>query len=296
MNQRYAQARRINSSPCNRDMKIAIGLILVSLLWTSCNTKTNKIEFGSNNGRVININGTKIYYEEYGQGTPLLLLSGGGINRSIRDFGKCIPDLSKHYRVIAPDTPGQGRSEQTDSLSYDLLTDFMSQLIDSLKIDSGYVMGWSDGAIVSLLLADRRADKIKKAIAVGANNGIRGFNLGGFPPDSVKPPSVEYWASSNKKDIEWYNTLTPKKDWRKTNSNMNMMVYQKEYFPTSVYDSIKIPVMIVLGDRDMISIEHGLEMYRLIKDSQYCVLPNTTHEVFTERPDLINNVAIDFFK
>jgi pimeloyl-ACP methyl ester carboxylesterase len=74
------------------------------------------------------------------------------------------------------------------------------------------------------------------------------------------------------------------------------MVYKKEYFPTSVYDSINIPVMIVLGDRDMISIEHGLEMYRLIKNSQYCVLPNTTHEVFTERPDLINKIAIDFFK
>src|SRR5688572_17833756 len=122
-----------------RDMKIAIGLILVSLLWTSCNTGTDKIEFGSNSGSVININGKNIYYEEYGQGTPLLLLSGGGINRSIRDFGKCISGLSKHYRVIAPDTPGQGRSDQTDSLSYDLLTDFMSQLIDSLKIDSCYV-------------------------------------------------------------------------------------------------------------------------------------------------------------
>jgi len=130
-------------------MKIAIELILVSLFWTSCNTGANKIEFGSNNGAVININGKNIYYEEYGQGTPLLLLSGGGINRSIRDFGKCIPGLSKQYRVIAPDTPGQGRSEQTDSLSYDLLTDFMSQLIDSLKIDSGYVMG---GVMVQLLV------------------------------------------------------------------------------------------------------------------------------------------------
>jgi pimeloyl-ACP methyl ester carboxylesterase len=281
----------------NRDMKTAITIILVSLLWTSCNTKTNEIEFGSNNGSIININGKNIYYEEYGQGTPLLLLSGGGINRIIRDFGKCIPGLAEHYRVIAPDTPGQGRSEQTDSLSYDLLTDFMSQLIDSLKIDSGYVMGWSDGAIVSLLLADRRADKIKKAIAVGANNGMRGFVLpDGFSLDSVRPPTLEYWASSNKKDIEWYNTLTPKKDWRKMFSNMNRMVYAKEYFPTSVYDGINIPVMIVIGDRDMISIEHGLEMYRLIKNSQYCVLPNTTHEVFTERPDLINKIAIDFLK
>ena len=284
-------------SPDNRAMKKILELIIVSLLWTSCNTQTNKIEFGSNNGRIININGKNIYYEEYGQGTPLLLLSGGGINRSIKDFGKCIPDLSKHYRVIAPDTPGQGRSEQTDSLSYDLLTDFMSQLIDSLKIDSGYVMGWSDGGIVSLLLADKRSDKIKKAIAVGANNGLRGFVMPeGFPVDSVKPPTLEYWASINKKDIEWYNTLSPKKDWRILVNNMNQMVYKEEYFPTSVYDSIHIPVMIVIGDRDMISIEHGLEMNRLIKNSQYCVLPNTTHEVFSERPDLINKIAIDFFK
>ena len=277
-------------------MKIAIGLISVSLLWTSCNTGTDKIEVGSNNGSVININGKNIYYEEYGQGTPLLLLSGGGINRSIKDFGKCIPGLSKHFRVIAPDTPGQGRSEQTDSLSYDLLTDFMSQLIDSLNIDSGYVVGWSDGAIVSLLLADRRDDKIKKVIAVGANNGIRGFVLpDGFPLDSVKIPALEYWAPSNKKDIEWYNTLTPKKDWRKMVNNINKMVYEKEYFPKSIYEGINIPVMIVLGDRDMISIEQGLEMYRLIKNSQYCVLPNTTHEVFAERPDLITNLAIEFF-
>ncbi len=278
-------------------MKIAIRLILVSLLWTSCNTETEDIEFGSNNGNVININGTKIYYEEYGQGTPLLLLSGGGIDRSIRDFRKCIPNLSKHYRVIAPDTPGQGRSEQTDSLSYDLLLDFMSQLIDSLKIDSAYVMGWSDGAIVSLLLAARRSDKIKKVIAVGANNGTRGFLIPeGFPLDSVKPPSLEYWVTQNKEVIEWYNTLTPKKDWKKAVNNMNRMVYAKEYFPTSVYNDIKILVMIVLGDRDMISIEHGQEMYSLIKNSQYCVLPNTTHEVFAERPDNINQVAIDFFK
>ena len=173
---RCAQARQTNSHQNNRNMKIATGLILVSLLWISCNTGTEEIEFGSNSGSIIKINGKNIYYEEYGHGTPLLLLSGGGINRSIRDFGKCIPNLSKHYRVIAPDTPGQGRSEQTDSLSYDLLTDFMSQLIDSLKIDSCYVMGWSDGAIVSILLADRRDDKIKKVIAVGANNGIRGFD------------------------------------------------------------------------------------------------------------------------
>ena len=278
-------------------MKKIFGHVFVAFLWTSCNTETKTFEYGSNNGRQVNINGKNIYYEEYGQGTPLLLLSGGGINRSIRDFGKCIPELSKHYRVIAPDTPGQGRSDEIESLSYDLSTDFMSKLIDSLKIDSCYVMGWSDGGIVSLLLANQRADKVRKIIAVGANNGTRGFAVPvGFPVDSIKPPSLEYFASTNEKDIEWYNTLIPKKDWRKLVRNMNKTVYAKEYFSTSVYGGINIPVMILIGDRDMISIEHGLEMHRLIKNSQYCVLPNTTHEAFAERPDLINKIAIDFFK
>jgi len=293
----WAQAWWTNSPPDNRDMKGTYGLILVSLLWTSCNKGTEKIEFGSNDGGLIRINDKNIYYEEYGHGTPLLLLSGGGLNRSIKDFEKCIPVLSNHFRVIAPDTPGQGKSEQTDSLSYALLTDFMSKFIDSLTVDSVYIMGLSDGAIVALLLADKRADKVKRIIAVGANNGTRGFVLPeGFSLDSVKIPSVDYWAKYHEKDIEWYNTLTPKKDWRKMANNLNLMWYGKEYFPMSVYESIKVPTMIVLGDRDDISIEHGLEMHQLIKNSQYCVLPNTTHEVFAERPDLISKIAIDFFK
>ena len=146
-------------------------------------------------------------------------------------------------------------------------------------------------------MADRRADKIRKVIAVGANNGLRGFVMPeGFPIDSVKPPTLEYWESINQKDIDWYNTLTPKKDWRILVSSLNKMVYDKEYFPTSIYDNIHIPLMILIGDRDMISIEHGMEMYRLIKNSQFCVLPNTTHEVFSEKPDLVSEIAIDFFK
>jgi pimeloyl-ACP methyl ester carboxylesterase len=277
-------------------MKKILAFILFSICCTNCATETKESDYGSNGGRQVTINNKKIYFEEYGQGPVLLLLSGGGLNRSIRDFGKCIPDLSKKFRVIVPDTPGQGKSEQTDSLSYGLLTDFWSQLIDSLKTDSVYVMGLSDGAIVSLLLAEKRPDMAKKVIAVGANNGTRGFVLpDGFPLDSVKIPNLDNWAVFHKEDIEWYEKLTPKKDWRKMANNLNLMWYEKEYFPISVYDSINIPVMIVLGDHDDISIEHGLEMHRLIKNSQYCVLPNTSHEVFAERPDLISKLAIEFF-
>ena len=276
-------------------MKNVLGLILVSVLWISCNPETKPFVYGSNNGKQVIINGKKIYYEEYGQGTPLLLLSGGGLTRSIKDFEYCIPELAKHYRVIAHDTPGQGRSEQADTLTYSVLLEFTSQFIDKLDVDSAYVMGWSDGAISGIQLAEKRPDKIKKVIAVGANNGLRRAISPDIPIDSVMPPPLDAWGRNHKADIDQYMAKLPR-DWKKYVRQLNKMVYQREaYFSDSIYGRINIPVMIVLGDRDDIVIEHGLEMHRLIKDSQFCILPNTSHEVFTERPELINKIAMDFF-
>lgn len=278
-------------------MRIVFPIIVVLVLLTSCDSNPDRMEAGSHDGSLININGINIYYEQHGQGTPLLLLSGGGLNRSVRDFDKCIAGLAKHYRVIAPDTPGQGRSDQPDTLTYSILLEFASLLIDSLKLDSAYVIGWSDGAITGIQLAAMRPDKIKKVMAVGANNGIRRAIPPEIPVDSVRPMTLEYFEKVNKSMVEQYQKLEPRKDWRKFLTHANAMVYQKEsYFPDSIYRQIRIPVMIVLGDRDDIVIEHGLEMHRLIEGSQFCVLPNTSHEVFAEKPDLINQIAFEFFK
>lgn len=262
----------------------------------SCNNAPEEIAYGSDDGKYLEIYNTKIYYEEYGQGTPLLLLSGGGIIRSIRDFEKCIPELSKHYRVIVPDSPGQGRSEVPDTLTYELLSNFFEAMVDSLKLDSAYVMGWSDGGVAGILLAEKRSDKIRKVIAVGPNNGLKGAALpGGITVDSLVAPSAEQYEGWNKKEIDEYMKTLPR-DWKKHFNSLNKMWYQKEYFSDSLFTRIKVPVMIVLGDRDEISLEHGVDMYRLIKGSQFCVLPNTTHEVFKEQPGLITKIAIEFFE
>jgi pimeloyl-ACP methyl ester carboxylesterase len=269
-------------------------LLLISLC-LSCSPKqeTKAITYGSNNGEYLTINGTRMYYEEYGKGAPLLLLHGG--MGSIADFEKCIPGLSERYRVIAPDTPGHGRSELADSLSYELIAAYISQLMDSLKLDSTYIMGWSDGAITALLLADKKPNKVRKVIAVGANYNLTGF----LPPDAdfnmVKPDPIDEWEKKNRHWIENYVRVMPR-DWKKFKADIDKLWYQDEYFPKSVLERISVPVIIALGDTDEIRLEHGIEMHRLIKNSQFCVLPGTTHAVFKEKPELINTIALDFFE
>jgi pimeloyl-ACP methyl ester carboxylesterase len=252
------------------------------------------IVYGSNHGKYVSIFNKKIYYEEYGKGVPLILLEGG--MKSIKDFSLCIPTLQKHFRVIAPDDPGQGRSEMLDTLTYDLLAEYVSKLIDILKLDSAYVIGWSDGGIAALILSAKRPDKIKKAIVSGANykkNGYASFDSTKKDSSHILGPDFKLSPEDQKWADEFF--IANRDQWKKIINDRMVMWYQDTLFPKELFNEMKIPVMVVSGDRDMIRLEHTIEMYRLLKKGELCILPNTTHDVFTERPELIDNIAIEFF-
>lgn len=249
-----------------------------------------QIEYGSNNGKYLSIKNTQIYYEEYGEGIPLILLHGGF--GSIIDFEKVIPKLAEKYRVIIPDAPGLGRSEYANSpLSYKLLAEYNSELIDKLKLDSVYVIGWSDGAITGLILTKNRPDKIKKLVISGANYKIEAFkNL----------EEARNWTDPNWIQKNWghwiahYQKLSPSKDWKRYVTEARKMWFEEQYFPKSDLEAIKIPTLVVYGDNDMYTLEHGIEIHHAIKNSQFCVIPNCSHEVFGDKPEIISQLSIDF--
>lgn len=275
-------------------MKHIIKRLLILLLFI-CSTESwgQEINYGSNHGKYLDISNTKIYYEEYGSGIPLLLLHGGF--GSIHDFQKVIPKLAKHFRVIAVDSPGHGRSEQADTLSFDLMSDYFSQMIDLFKLDSVNIMGYSDGGITALLLAAKRPDKVKKIIASGVNSRM----------DAVKPEILEYlnavspdFIQANQK--EWltaYQRKSPEKGkWKKYITDMTSMYSKNVLITNQTLSNIKAEVLLVYGDRDVIKLEHGIELYETIDRSKLCVIPDTPHEVFNERPEIICNIGIEFLK
>jgi pimeloyl-ACP methyl ester carboxylesterase len=186
-----------------------------------------QINYGSNNGKYLTIRGTKLYYEEYGKGTPLLMLHGGF--GDISDFKKCIPELSKKFRVIIPYAPGQGRSDFPDSsLSYQLKASYYSIMIDQLKLDSVYVLGWSDGGNEGLLLANYRPEKVKKLLVSGANyksSGIKGIEGADTTILNLD------WLQKNWKDIiHDYEELSPNHDWKRYFREMGKVWTQMNIF------------------------------------------------------------------
>ena len=271
---------------------LKLNMILIFLITHYWISNAQEISFGSNYGKYIKLANTNMYYEEYGKGVPLLLLHGGF--GSIHDFQYVIPKFAKHFKVIAVDSPGHGRSELSDSLSFDLMADYYSKMIDQMKLDSVYVIGYSDGGITGLLLAEKRPDKVKKVMVSGANSRMNAINpeiLGYLK--LINPSFIETYQ---KEWLDDYKSKSPDKDkWEKFIMDISKMYSNETLITDSILSNIKVKVILVLGDRDVVKLEHGIEMYQKIPGSQLCVLPNTSHEVFSESPEIISNLGINFF-
>lgn len=122
------------------------------------------IPYGSNNGKYREVNGVAVLWRV--RRSPPLFVIHGGLSL-IESMAPVLPGLSQKFRVIAVDCPGQGRSEQAETLSYQLMADYFSKMLDLMQLDSAYVFGFSDGGNVALLMASDRPDKVKKVPSPG---------------------------------------------------------------------------------------------------------------------------------
>lgn len=273
-------------------------IILIILLSFSISVYTQEsstsIKYGSNKevGKYATIDGLKIYYETYGEGTPLLLLHGG--LGSIENFTMIIPELSKNYKVIAADSPGHGRSSITESLSYQMMADYFEKFIDYLDVDSLYVLGWSDGGIVGFILAEKEPLKIKKLVTIGSNSkwsGLEAQTIGWMK---------EYMIDWMKNDTNWtktYKHLSPEPDKMESFLLASQKMWlDKENFPDINLKKITIPTMVMQADKDVITLEHFNEIFTTLPNAQMCIVPNTTHFCLFERPKLISQIIMEFLQ
>ncbi|MGI4886497.1 MAG: alpha/beta fold hydrolase [Janthinobacterium lividum] len=229
------------------------------------------------------VRGIRLYYEVYGAGPPLLLLHGNGGN--IASFGQNIPYFAQHHTVIAVDSRAHGRSvDAGDSLSFEMMADDFAALLTGLRLDSADVLGWSDGGISALVLALRHPGKVRRLVATGAN----------LAPDSAAlTPAL--WTQqqrayqANKGAVR--TTAREKNDWKV----FLLDVFQPNV-PLRALRRVGAPALIVAGDRDVITLEHTVAIYRHLPRAWLWVVPNSGHATLVEHAAEFNRKADEFFR
>jgi len=245
---------------------------------------SDTIKYGDNAaiGEYVEVNGIKMYYEIYGKGDPLLLIHGNG--GSINNFKYQIPYFAANYKVIAVDSRAQGKSADTsDSLSFEMMADDFSALLDKLHLDSCYVLGWSDGGINGLLLAIRHPEKVKKLAITGAN----------LWPDSTAISGADYLWGKNFYDTLGKMPQTPELIYTRKLVKLDLF---EPHITREQLQQIKCPTLVIAGDHDIILPRHTLFIAESIPGAFLWILPNSSHGTLIDHKDQFNQLVDEFFK
>lgn len=268
--------------PCLVLLLLLINLKPVGAQSFNANVDTALLGKNDKAGKFITTRGINIYYEIYGKGEPLLIIHGNG--GSINNFINQVPFFAANYKVILADSRAQGKSiDKGDSLSYEMMTDDINSLLDTLHVDSCNVIGWSDGGINGLLLAMRHPEKVKKLAITGANL---------WPDSTAVDPFIYKWAM-NYNDILGKRPSTP--EVKKQLKLMHLLSYEPHISVEQLH-GIKCPTLVIGGDHDVILPRHTMLIAASIPKSYLWILPNSGHSTPINYKDQFNKVVQDFFK
>jgi pimeloyl-ACP methyl ester carboxylesterase len=168
----------------------------------------------------------RVVYSEWPgpRGAPTLMCVHG-LTRNGKDFDTIAEALSAHYRVIAPDMPGRGRSERltvASEYNYPLYVADCAALVARLDVDSVDWLGTSMGGIIGMIAASQPGNPIRKLVLndIGpylAKEGLeRIASYVGLDPTF---PSLEAFEGAIRKLAASFGTLTDEQ-WRKMAGDM----------------------------------------------------------------------------
>jgi pimeloyl-ACP methyl ester carboxylesterase len=233
------------------------------------------------------LNGISLFYAEIGHGSPVIVLHGGLANSDY--LGNQVRALARYHRVVVVDSRGHGRSTRDQQpFGYDLMTDDVLALLDTLKIQKADIVGWSDGAIIGLDMAMRHPDRVGRVFAFGANTQTSGLK-DGFDQNPV-------FAGYMKRARQEYARLSPTSDQYDAFQNeIGKMWADQPNWTDAQLGSIKSPVLVVDGDHDEgIKREHAEYIAATIPGAGLLILPNVSHFAFLQDPVLFNAALLHF--
>ena len=267
-------------------------------------------------GRYVQADGVDIYCVEAGEGEPLLLLDNAMVSTNPIwgsvpvAYAAFLGTLAEHFRVIAPDTRGSGKSVHPGGpIPAVLLADDIAALIDALDLDRPFICGFSDGGETATLVGIRHPGSVRAIV----NHG--GYDL--FNPDPQAPAIAmtrqmlggsidatqadpELSASRSPELQAMFGLMKADHDsaqgaghWKTVIAQTFGRITQPHGYTFESMRAITVPTLILTGDRDpFCSVAEGTAAYRALPAGELAVLPGTGHLITPAAAQ----TTIEFFK
>lgn len=233
----------------------------------------------------VEVNGLNMYYEIYGEGKPLVLIHGGGSTIQTT-FGKAIPLLAKNRKIIAVELQAHGRTgDRNTELSFQQDAHDVVTLLKKIGVDKADFLGFSNGGTTTLYIATEYpivVDKIILASALAKRNGVPQW-FWEFMEDAKLDNMPQQLKDA-------YLDVTPDvKRLRVMHDKDARRMLHFVDIPDEKIRDIEAPTLVLIGDKDVITLEHALELHQLITNSELAIIPGGhgeyIGEVTTLKPD-----------
>lgn len=238
------------------------------------------------------VNGLDIYYELHGAGEPLVLLHGGLLTIEL-SFAAMLPQLAKERQVVAIELQGHGRTADIDrEFALEHLADDVAGVLDELGIERADFFGFSLGGLVALQFAMRHPDKAGRLAVAGVHFRADGYHPGIFDMDSDRLPTAEDFQRMR----DAYEAVAPDPGGFDAFEAKASAVPEQLDWSAADLGAVRSPVLLLIGDKDFVRIDHAAQMRELIPDARLAVLPGCTHMDLIRRADLVLPLVEDFLR
>ena len=235
-------------------------------------------------------NGVRTYYEAVGTGEPLVLLHGGAC--TIQTLAPQVPALSARHRVYMPERRGHGRTpDVAGPITYAAMAADTIAFMTAVGLESAHLVGWSDGALVALLVAMERPDLVRKLVFIGQYINISGLRekFAGMAKHLSRetfPPMFEAAYAAVSPDGPGH--------WPVVFEKLRLLFTGDPAIPLTRLRDVKTPTLVMLADDDLVSVAHATAIQEALPDAQLAVVPGTSHALPMEKPDVVNRLILDF--
>ncbi|MGA8027900.1 MAG: alpha/beta fold hydrolase [Bryobacteraceae bacterium] len=253
--------------------------------------------------------GTKLYWEEHGRGTPILLIMGLSFTHEM--WFRVLPWLGDRYRLILFDNRGMGLSDcPKGPYSIRQMAADAGAVLDAAGVPAAHVVGASMGGMIAQEFVFQHPDRVLSLVlACSTYSGM----FGKWPHFNRRPRGIR-WAKATRMEREnalaalLYAESTPRERLQedfevRCQCRWSYRGFLNQLAGVLVWNSYrrlprtKVPTLVLHGDEDhLIPPENGKVLASRIPGAQFHLLPKAGHILITDQPEACRDIILQFLE